>query len=389
MGNSDEPEGQTNLSHLLEHLIFDGSSKLAKGQYMQVVARLGGKANGTTTDDATAFDIQLPATNLPIALEIMADAMTTATFGQPEMDLAAKAVDDERRLKFDNAPLRQASYQHMKLAHAGSPYGNPTFGLANDLQNLTLDTLRSWYDQWYTPGNATLVVVGATDLATLQQHVTRYFAGLPVVTTTPRPVPRHAVPLQARSQVVSLPMVRDGLFMSFNVPSLATAPQATTAPALKLLGELLGKGFSARLYSRLVRDENVLKGVVLAYDPLVRGDTVLTISASVNSDKSTPQDAAEAIYGLVDELRQTPLTQEELDRAKLRLLARYLFSQESITRQASLIGQAAASGLPPSLIDQLADLVRHLDCATVRQVAFDYLSRERLTITCLQPGAPA
>ncbi|MEE1887715.1 M16 family metallopeptidase [Pseudomonas carassii] len=389
VGASDEPEGQTNLSHLLEHLIFDGSSKLAKGQYLQVIARLGGKANGTTTDDATAFDIQLPAIRLPIALEIMADAMTTATFGQPEMDLAIKTVEDERRLKIDNAPLQQASHQHLKLAHAGSPYGNPTFGLASDLNNLTLDTLRSWYDQWYAPGNATLVVVGAVDLTTLKQHVARYFADLPVAATTPRPVPRHEIPLKARSQAVSLPMGREGLFMSFNVPSLATAPQATTGPALKLLGELLGKGFSSRLYSRLVRDRNVLKGVVLSYDPLLRGDTLLTISAYVNTDNCTPNDAAEEIYRLVDELRHTPLTQEELDRTKLRLLARYLFNQESITWQARLIGQAAASGLGPSLIDQQANIVRHLDSATVRQVAFDYLSRERLTVTYLQLGDPA
>ncbi|GLH34969.1 MULTISPECIES: M16 family metallopeptidase [Pseudomonas] len=389
VGTSHEPAGHTNLSHLLEHLIFEGSRKLEAGRYTQVIARLGGKANATTTDDATAYDVLLPAARLPIALEIMADAMAGATFGQADMERAVKAIEDERRLKVENAPAQQAAERHIALAHGSSPYATAAFGNPADLNNMRLDTVRTWYQTWYRPNNATLVVVGAVDLPTLRQHVSRYFASIARAPLGAAPVPRHDAHLQERSQKLKLPGLRDGLFMSFNAPSHATATEATTVPALGVLCEVLGKGFSARLYSELVRDRRLLKGIGLSYEPMVRGDTLLTLSTYINSQRSTHEHAVEAIYTLIDTLRHTLLSPQELERAKLRMLTRRLFSRDSVTLQAGRIGAAAAAGLSPSLIDQEAERVRHLDSATLRQVAFDYLSRERLTITHLQTGAPA
>lgn len=389
VGTSHEPAGHTNLSHLLEHLIFEGSRKLEAGRYTQVIARLGGEANATTADDATAYDVLLPAARLPIALEIMADAMAGATFGQADMERAVKAIEDERRLKVENVPAQHAAERHMALAHGGSPYAKPAFGNPKDLSNMRLDTVRTWYQTWYRPNNATLVVVGAVDLPTLRQHVSRYFASIASAPLGAAPVPRHDAHLQERSQKLKLPGLRDGLFMSFNAPSHATATEATTVPALGLLCEVLGTGFSARLYSELVRDRRLLKGIGLSYEPMVRGDTLLTLSTYINSQRSTHEHAVEAIYALIDTLRHTLLSPQELERAKLRMLTRRLFSRDSITLQAERIGAAAAAGLSPSLIDQQAESVRHLDSATLRQVAFDYLSRERLTITHLQTGAAA
>ncbi|MNH26602.1 Peptidase M16 inactive domain protein [compost metagenome] len=192
-----------------------------------------------------------------------------------------------------------------------------------------------------------------------------------------------------RNQTIDLPGASDQLYLSFNVPSHATAPDAVTAPALSLLCEVLGKGFSARLYNDLVRDKRLIKGVSLTYEALVRGDTLLTISATVNTQATTSREAAEAIYTKVDELRHTPLSAEELDSAKLRMLTRRLFSLDNLAQQAERIGAAAAAGLAPSVIDLETDIIRRLDSAQVRQVAFDYLRRERLTITHLTPGAPA
>lgn len=389
VGSSDEPAGHSNLSHLLEHLIFEGSSKLAAGQYSRVIARISGNANASTHPDATSYEISLPVSRLPIALEIMADAMNSATFAQPEMDLGIKAVKDERRLKLESQPDQQALVRHNALAHGSSRYADPAFGYPEDLDNIKLETLRIWYSTWYKPNNATLVIVGSMDVLTLRQQVTQYFASLPKARIAARPVPRHNTPLQARSHTVSLTGLRHGIFMSFNVPGKATAPDTTTAPTLELLCELLGQGFSSRLYSDLVRDKRILTGVRVTYDPLVRGDTLLTISAYVNTTNATPEEAAEAVYRHVDELRNTELPAEELQPAKLRMLARRLFDREKLDSQAEQIGAAAAAGLPASVIDQDTSIIRHLESAKVQQVALDYLGRERLTITYLQPGAPA
>ncbi|WP_053388453.1 M16 family metallopeptidase [Pseudomonas sp. 10-1B] len=388
VGSSHEPAGHSNLSHLLEHLIFEGSSKLPAGQYSRVIARLGGHANASTHEDATAYEISLPISRLPIALEIMADAMNSATFGQPELNREKKAVEDERRLKFDNRPDQQAYDSHRGLAHGSNPYGQPSFGPPADLGNIELETLRTWYATWYRPNNATLVVVGNIDLPALRQQMEQYFASLPSAPLPERPIPRQDVRLQERKQTISRPGLRDGLLMSFNVPSKATAADAATAPALELIREVLAEGFSARLYSDLVRDKRLLTGISFHYQPLLRGDTLLTIAAYVNSTNSTPEQAAQAVYQHLDELRNTPVPTPELQRAKLRMLARRLFTNSSAF-QAEQIGAAAAAGIPAAAIDQDTQIIRDLDCQKVQQVALAYLGRERLTTTYLRPGATA
>ncbi|MBA6060660.1 M16 family metallopeptidase [Pseudomonas juntendi] len=388
VGSSHEPAGHSNLSHLLEHLIFEGSSKLAAGQYSRVIARLGGNANASTHEEATAYEITLPVARLPIALEIMADAMNSATFGQAELDREKKAVEDERRLKLDNHPDQQAYDLHLALAHGGNAYGQPSFGSLADLADIGLETLRTWYATWYRPNNATLVVVGGIDLATLRTQVEQYFASLPSAPVPQRPVPRQDQPLQARTQTVSLPGLREGLFMSFNVPSRATAADAATAPALELIREVLAEGFSARLYSDLVRDKRLLTGISITYQPLLQGDTLLTLSAYVNSMNSTPEQAAHAVCQHLEALRNTAVPTAELERAKLRMLARRLFTDSQVA-QAERIGEAAAAGIAVAAVDQDIQIIRDLDSQQVQQVALAYLGRERLTTSYLQPGATA
>jgi len=389
VGTSYEPAGHTNLSHVLEHLVFEGSRKLAAGQYNRVIARLGGYTNATSHSDGTAFEMLLPASRLPIGLEIMADAMSTATFAQSEMEQGVKAVEDERRVNFDSNVKEQAYSQHETLAHGNSPYARDGYAFPADLSNIKLETLRSWYNTWYHPNNATLVVVGNIELPTLRLHVSRYFAGLSNAPIAKQPVPHHDANLAQRTHTVALKGLQDGLCMSFNVPSSATAPDATTAPALELICEVLGKGSSSLLYGNLERTQRLISSVKVSYEPLVRGDTLLTITALVNTANGTHEQAAAAVYQVIDELRLTPLPTEALARAKLRMLARRLFSLDHLDQQAARIGAAAAAGVSPSVIDEQSRIVRDLDSVTVQKLASAYLGRERLTITYLRPGAAA
>lgn len=387
VGTRHEPPGHSNLSHLLEHLMFSGSRKLAPGQYSRAVARLGGKANATTRNDATAFDIVLPATRLPIALEMMADAMAHATLGRDAFEREIKAIEDERRLKLDNSWYLQSLDQHHRLAHEGSPYAEPTFGHPVDLNEMQWASVHTWYRTWYVPNNATLVVVGAVDLQSLRQQVKACFAGIPR-SALPAPQPlRQPVEWRERSQTLVRPDLRGGLHLSFNVPSQATAQSPQVSCALRLLCEVLGKGFSSRLYGNLVRDRQLLRGLVIDYQHLCHGDTLLTLSATTGN--ATPQEAAQAIREIIEDLRRTPLPDEVLEHAKLRLLARQLYTRDSNAWQAEQIGQAAAIGLDPSLLDREPELLRSLTGSMVRQIASQYLQRERSTATYLLQGAGA
>ncbi|MFV3325150.1 M16 family metallopeptidase [Pseudomonas sp. NY15372] len=388
VGSSDEPPGHSNLSHLLEHLIFQGSSKLPSGQYSRLIAQLGGRANASTYDDSTAFEMTLPAERLPVALELMADAMTGASFGQSEFELEVLTVDAERRFNVDHSALDWAKERHRKLAYDGTPYAAPIFGHAIDLAQTDLETVRTWYRTWYHPNNATLVVVGAASLQDLRRHVDTYFAPLSPAPLWDRPLIRYSATLQARSQQLVDPRLEDGLLMSFNVPSLASAPSQEVALALLMLESILGTESNALLYRRLSRDRPVLTSSKATYDYQMRGDALVGIEATLAANTLTAQEAALEIWNLIDELRTTALPDEVLEREKLRLLARELYAQADIDKQATRIGHAAAAGLDPASLAEAPRIIRNLSSSTLQQVAARYLHRDRLTTTYLQRGEP-
>jgi zinc protease len=175
VGASHDPLGHTNLTHLLEHMVFEGSAKLAPGQFSRVISRLGGETNASTLEDGTVYEATLPAARLEVALEILGDTMANANLTSDGFERAVKAVNDERRLKLDNNPEQQAFEHHKRLAHGSSPYAARSFGDAVDLQYMKPDTVRTWYRTWYHPNNASLVVVGNVDRLRLQGWVERYF----------------------------------------------------------------------------------------------------------------------------------------------------------------------------------------------------------------------
>ncbi|MHC6227895.1 M16 family metallopeptidase [Pseudomonas sp. X10] len=390
IGASHEPPGHFGLSHLLEHLMFEGSRKLAPGQYSKVLNRLGGKPSAFTLDDATVFDATLPSSRLEIVLEAMADAMASASLGEAEFARALEVVKAEHRLKVDNVPDVLADMRHRCIAFGDSPYATSRYDHLADLQGMSLERLRAWYQSGYHPNNATLVVVGDIDLQRLQQITERHFGTLQaaahLLTSAP---PRTAGMLQERHQALTLHGLRDGLIISFNTPSLATARSPETVHALRLALQLLAKGSGARLYRELVRKRPVLRGYISDYDHVLRGDTLLGLQAYTNPEEGTPKEAAEHVWAIIESIRQTPPTLTELERAKAQLLAQQTFTLDDIRQQAIAIGQHAVSGLDPALMEQDQQAIEAISGENIQQAAQLYLSRERLATTYLLAGENA
>ncbi|MEN8641468.1 M16 family metallopeptidase [Pseudomonas sichuanensis] len=391
VGASHDPLGHTNLAHLLEHMLFEGSAKLAPGQFSRVIGRLGGVANASTQDDGTLYEVTLPAARLEVALEILGDTMANASLTADGFERAVKAINDERRLKFDNDPEQQAFEHHKRLAHGSSPYAAPSFGDVVDLHYMKPDTVRTWYRTWYHPNNATLVVVGNVDRARLQGWVERHFGAWGAAALPALPGPGQTASHQARQQAITLPGLRDGLYLSFNVPSLATAESTATAAALMLLPELLANGADSMLYASLVRERQVLTGIEAFYDHLTRGDTLLTLYAYSNPDKGTPQQAIEQIRHILDAVRQTPPSAQTLDALKFRLLTEQLKARDTAHKQAESIAAYALSGLKPEVHDQILQALIALTAEDIQLAAQRFLADERMAVTHMlaPPGAAA
>ncbi|MBO9549740.1 pitrilysin family protein [Pseudomonas sp.] len=380
VGSSDEPAGHTGLSHALEHLLFEGSSKLTNGQYSAAMTRLGGAPNAFTSADATAFPLTLPGSRLEIALEAMADVMTSATISDASFARELGVVMAERREDVDNAPLSLALEHHQSLAYGNHGYGTPTLGHKADLEHLTPAAARTWYQSWYHPNNATLAVAGDITLLQLQTLVTRHFASisahrLPTRRTTFTP------PAQARRhQTLRLHGLYTGTLLSFNLPSQCTARSAEQAYALRLLPDLLADGHSSILQRRLVLDDPILLGLRSSYEPWQRGDSLLALYAFC-SPQVTPEVAAVRLLLEIEAFRQSAPSRQDLQRAKARLLARQVFERDDIDKQAQAIGKQAACGLDPVALDDERLAIEAVTAEQVGLAALEFLTDSRAAIT--------
>lgn len=385
VGSSYEPAGQSGLSHLLEHLMFEGSSKLASGQYSKLLTLLGGDPNAFTSEDATCFPVTLPVSRLEIVLEAMADAMGTARFEQSTFEREVQVVLAERRLQTDQSPLTIALERDRLLAHGSSPYATPIIGHQADVESLTAQAARRWYQNWYQPANATLVVVGDIDLARLRRYVERHFAAVARAQVPFNRRPTGPTALQSRSQTVALAQMREGLIMNFNVPSQATAVDEHESCALRLIPELMMNGVSSRLYRQLVNRRQLIQAMRAEYRHLMRGDSLMSFFMFSNPQQGTPQQAGEVVLDELQVLAQTAPSEAELERAKARLLANLVFGRDMISQQADAIGRYAAIGVDPAFLDREQHAIEQVSADAVRHAALSYLTRDRLSITHMMP----
>ncbi|MQG92373.1 pitrilysin family protein [Pseudomonas sp. MN1F] len=380
VGSSYEPAGHSGLSHALEHLLFEGSSKLAGGQYSAVMTRLGGEPNAFTLTDATVFPLTLPASRLEVALEAMADVMASATLSDTPFARELNVVMAERREQVDNSPLALALEHHRLLAYGTGGYGTPIIGHKADLEHLTPAAARTWYQTWYRPNNATLAVSGDITLAQLQSLVMRHFATIPANRLPAREAP-SAPPLQnRRHQTLRLPGQYTGTMLSFNIPSQCTAQSDEQAYALRLLPDLLADGQSSTLQQRLVLDDPILQALSSAYEPWQRGDSLLELYAFC-SPQVTPEIAAERLLLEIEAFSHSAPSREDLHRAKARLLARQVFEKDDIDKQAQAIGKQAACGLDPIELENERHAIEAVTAEQVGQVALEFLTDSRAAIT--------
>ncbi|WP_296232817.1 M16 family metallopeptidase [Pseudomonas sp. UBA4617] len=380
VGSSYEPQGHSGLSHALEHLLFEGSSKLAPGEYSTLMTRLGGEPNAFTGSDATVFPLTLPASRVEIALEAMADVMASATLSDTPFARELAVVMAERRANVENSPLALALEHHHLLTYGDAGYGTPVIGHKVDLEHLTPAAAQTWYRTWYHPNNATLAVAGDITLPQLQTLVTRHFAGIPAHRLPPRQVPMGLPNPGMRQQTLRLPGLYTGAVLGFNLPSQCTAGSDAQAYALRLLPEILADGHASRLKRLLAVEEPLLQGLRATYEPWQRGDSMLALYAFC-SPHVTPEAAAERLMLEIGAFRQAAPTRQDLERAKARLLARQQFERDDIDKQARAIGKQAACGLDPVALDDERQAIEAVTAEQVGQAAYDFLTESRAAMT--------
>lgn len=384
IGSSYEPSGATGISHVLEHMMFQGTDKVPGSEFSRIIADNGGKENAFTGRDYTSYFQQLERSRLEIAFELEADRMRNLRLQADDFKREREVVIEERRLRTDDKPTALTYEQFMATAFNNNPYGQPIIGWMSDLEQLTLDDLQQWYQRWYAPNNATLVVAGDVEPEAVFALAKRHFGNLPPSQLTAvkqrQEPPQYGERRLTVRAAAKVPLV----LMGYQVPVLRTSDAPWKSYALELLAYVLDGGDSARLSRDLVRGEALAASAGAGYDLYARHDSLFLLEG-VPVDGVTPAKIEQALKRQVAELQQQLVKPEELERIKTQLIASKVYEQDSLFYQAMQIGMLETVGLNWQLADSYIEQLQALTPQQLQQVAQEYLIDSRLTVAWLLP----
>ena len=383
-GSIDEAPYETGLAHVLEHMMFKGSKRLDAGEFSRTVARFGGSDNAFTSYDFTAYFQQYEASRLPLALELEAERLKNLKIDDESFRRELQVVMEERRQRTDDKPTALAWEKFQAVARPGTGYAHPIIGWRDQLAQLQPQQARDWYDRFYVPGNATLVIAGDVTPEQVRPLVEKFFADLPRGETPPRPETTLNPPPGERRMTLRLPVRVPALYMSYNVPSLTTADHQDDFYALTMLGGVLDGGTSARMESNLVRGQRLAAGLGAGYDGLQRGNGTFTITATPNPEVSLDELEA-AIKAEIEKIAEQPPSEAEMDRVRAGVLAEQIYQRDSVMGQAMELGTLSVLGLDWRLAARFDDNLEAVTPEQVRQAARDWLVAERSAVAHVIP----
>lgn len=384
VGGSYEHPGDTGLSHVLEHMMFRGTDKIAPGEFSRIIAGLGGTENAFTARDYTVYYEMLSVQHLGRALQLEADRMHNLKLDPKQFARELQVVREERRLRTDDSPGGLLREQLMAVAWRASPYRNPVVGWTDDLQHMQLAQLRDWYRRWYAPDNATLVVVGDVDPQQVLALAKRYFGPVPRSgVVSPRPIIEPKQRGLSRVQVEA-PARQPALIMGYKVPVVGHTRDVWEPYALYVLAAVLDGGNSARLPAQLVRGSEIAASAGASYSGYSRLPTLFTLSGTP-APGHTLAELEQALREQVRQLRQQLIGPQELQRVIAPTVAGKVFQADSMFNQATQLGSVASLDLDWHLPARELAAIRSVTPEQVRSVARRYLVGENLTIAELVP----
>ena len=388
VGSSDESGNILGVSHALEHMMFKGTSKVPNDEFTRLSRIYGGSINAATFTNYTNYYQLYPKAYFPMALELESDRMNNLLLRQQDFDPEIKVVMEERRQRTDDNPRAQAFERFRWISYPTSHYRQPVIGHMKTLNNIQLSDVKKWYRDWYSPNNAILVIVGDVDVQEALVQVQKYFGDIPARPTPTRNDVLEFERLGYRHMEIQSNVQVPNLYMTWNVKSLATAKNPQDAYALTIIRSLLDSGISSRLQDRLVRDRKVLTSVSVSYDPYNRGDSLFGISA-LPAPGVNLTEAQTAIQKEIDLLKTETISEHELARISTRFISNLIYSQDSLSGQAKMIGNLEVNGLSYRLMDELPQHYDSVRAEDIQRVANAYFVRENLSTLYLLPEQKA
>ncbi|MCB1487214.1 MAG: insulinase family protein [Bauldia sp.] len=387
VGAADEVPGKSGIAHFLEHLMFKGTSDHPEGEFSKVITSVGGSENAFTTDDYTAYHQSVAKQHLGLMMEFEADRMANLVLDDAAVLPERKVILEERRSRMDNEPSSQLAEAVSAALFQNSHYGIPTIGWAIEMAKLDRNDAIAFYNRYYTPNNAIVIVAGDVTEDEVRKLAEATYGKLPRrAEPPPRNRPREPEPLAARTVTLANPRVtQPSVQRTFLAPSYATAEPGEAA-ALDVLADILGSGTTSKLYRQLVVEKGVATAAGAYYQSSSLGDTRFVLYGIPRGDISL-DDLMGEIDGVLADVVANGVSAEDLARAKHRVTAAAIYAQDNHASLARIFGTALATG---QTLDDVKNWPAMIDAVTADQIqaaAAKYLTDKR-SVTGYLVAAP-
>jgi len=376
VGSRNERPGRTGFAHLFEHMMFEGSENVGKGEHFILVLNNGGNMNGTTNADRTTYFESLPKNQLDLALYLEADRMRALAVNQSNLDNQRNAVQEERRVGEDNQPYGHAFEDVDNLAYDNFAYKHSTIGSMRDLDAASVDDVKDFFRIYYAPNNAVVALVGDLDPAETLEKVKKYFGDIP---SQPAPPPVDMTEPEhygERTETIMDPLARAPLMiLAYHIP----AGNTPDSYAMRLLANVLGQGNSSRLYQHLVKDKQLATRVFAQAGPR-RGPSLLSVYAFLRPGVK-PEDCQKAILDDVEAVRKDGITAQEFEKARTQILRGEIQARQNDLSEAIRICTDTVNFDDPNLINTTLDKFNAVTMDQVKEAAQKYLvANERVAV---------
>jgi predicted Zn-dependent peptidase len=379
VGSRNERPGITGISHLFEHMMFNGSKNYKPTEFDHILESGGGYSNAYTSNDITFYYEEFNPNLLEKVLHIEADRMRWLTIDSSNLEQERGIVKEERRVSTDNSlsgTMYELLYANAFVAH---PYQNPVVGWMGDLDNITLPDARDYFTTYYTPNNATMFIVGDFDPKTVRAVATELFGTIPR-RERPRPVV-NSEPAQTGGKRINL--LRGAELPAVLIGYKSAGASSPDIHALHLLATLLGRGQSSRLYRRLVHEKSIVPEIYVGVDELI-DPGLFTIYAQMQGEHSV-EEAESEIRKVVDDVIDHGVSEQEVQKARNTALTEYVDQLKTHVGIAGRMGYYEVVYGDYRKAFEVLGRYGEVTAEDIRRVAGTYLREDRQTVVVLIP----
>ena len=382
VGSRDEKPGRTGFAHLFEHMLFQGSENVGKGEHFILIQNNGGSANGTTNSERTNYFETLPANQLELGIFLEADRMRSPSITQANFDNQRLTVQEERRQSYDNRPYGKTYEAVIGLAYDKFPYKHSTIGSMEDLNAATVDDAVAFFRAYYAPSNAVLALVGDFKTEVALGLIKKYFESIPAQAP---PAPPDTTEPEQKSE--RRKVIEDGFAQTPRLDIVYKIPSGNTPDwyALDMLGHVLSSGVSSRLYQKFVKDKEIALSVYADANEQ-RGPALFWFSlmARPNADL---RELEKLLNDEIFRLQNEPVADWEMKKVQMQLRRQRAQRLYSSRARATSLGHFAVYYDDPELVNSIWRKYESITRADLQRVARAYFKETNRTVVTTMPKA--